>query len=404
VVAFGNDDNHLATLAGYELAPHRVAAVMERLDAIARVAKATGDERRMDQLRADAYLDLLAGTGLASGGPISDGSVGDGQVGDGGADAAEGSAAWPEAPADPEQAEPDPPPAAPEADPAGAVDLWAFGVPEPPAETAGYEVVDAEQLACQAQWLDGFALLPTSPTCLHCGGGAGAVGTGPKPGPRPGVVELQVPLATLIGLCRLPGDLAGWGPVVADVARQVAAQMRAGTWRFSVYDRLGELAYHGVTPQRPTHPPPPGPPPRRTGRYATAEVAAFVRARDRRCVAPGCRRVARACDLDHTVEWVRGGESETCNLGILCRLHHRFKHATGCELVQASSGVFVWSTPVNLQYVSTPDRPLIDDQDLAQLLAGPCSTDADAVDQYLVTAHLADPDLIPAEDILDLGG
>ena len=45
---------------------------------------------------------------------------------------------------------------------------------------------------------------------------------------RGGVVELQVDLRTLAGLADAPGDLAGYGPVIADIARQVAAdQARA---------------------------------------------------------------------------------------------------------------------------------------------------------------------------------
>jgi hypothetical protein len=72
------NDNNLAALAGYELAPHRVAAVLERLDAIAKAAKSTGDPRRLDQLRADAFLDLLVGDGIAAGGPITDGGLGEG--------------------------------------------------------------------------------------------------------------------------------------------------------------------------------------------------------------------------------------------------------------------------------------------------------------------------------------
>jgi hypothetical protein len=75
VQAFLNDNN-LAALAGYELAPHRVAAAMERLDAIARAAKSAGDSRRMDQLRADVFLDLLVGEGIAVGARITDGGLG----------------------------------------------------------------------------------------------------------------------------------------------------------------------------------------------------------------------------------------------------------------------------------------------------------------------------------------
>lgn len=274
VQAFLNDNN-LAAVAGYELAPHRVAAVMERLDAIAKAAKAGGDGRGMDQLRADALLDLLAGEGIATGGPITDGSV---TVGD--------------------------------------------AIPPP-------------------------AVDPMPAAAL--------------PGPRSGVVELQVPLATLVGLSRLPGELAGWGPVIADLAAQVTAQMHQAQWRFSVYNRLGELAHHGITHARPIAVAQP------QQRRPSARVAAFVRARDRHCVAPGCRRAARSCDLDHTIDWVLGGQTESCNLGLLCRMHHLFKHAAGCQLLQLSPGVFTWSTPAGRQYVTTPDRPLIDDNTLTGL-------------------------------------
>jgi hypothetical protein len=372
VQAFVND-NQLANLAGYDLAPHRVAAIMERLDATARAAKAAGDPRRMDQLRADAYLDLLAGEGIALGDPITDGSID--QLADvpGPPDATAAKAPWPSAPADRELLDPDPEPENLPADPAPVADLWAFGIPEPPLRhgdepqlAEACELVDPDEQGREALWLAGFGQLTPTGTATARRAGEGAA----LPGPRRGVVELQVPLTTLIGLSQLPGELGGWAPVVADIARQVAEQMHDGTWRFSAYDVFGELAYHGITNERPA-----------VGRFPTAEQAAFVKARDRMCVAPGCRRSARLCDLDHTLPWVKGGPTETCNLGVLCRLHHLFKHSAGCELLQLSSGVFAWKFPSRLQYVTTPDTPLIDDNQLAGL-----------------------PKLIPADDILDPGG
>ena len=87
------------------------------------------------------------------------------------------------------------------------------------------------------------------------------------------------------------------------------------------------------------------------------------------------------CDIDHTLPWVKGGPTETCNLGLLCRLHHLFKHSLGCELLQLASGVFAWKFPSGLEYVTTPDTPLVDDNQLAGL-----------------------PKLIAADDILDPGG
>jgi uncharacterized protein DUF222 len=395
VQAFVNE-NHLANLAGYDLAPHRVAAIMERLDAVARAAKAAGDPRRVDQIRADAFLDLLAGEGIAVGGPITNGSIdpsggvespGQLQPGRrrrepvGPEDATAAGAPWPTAPAARALlTDPGEDPVGLPTDPESVADLWAFGVPEPsedpeqPRLAAANQLVDVEQQGREQLWLAGFDQLPTthpsrplaspeagsqatsSMAASPAVGTATTTGAAALPGPRRGVVELQVPLTTLLGLSQLPGELGGWAPVIADIARQVAAQMRDGTWRWSAYDRFGELAYHGTTNERPA-----------TGRFPNAEQTAYVRARDRMCVAPGCRRAARLCDIDHTLPWVKGGPTETCNLGLLCRLHHLFKHSLGCELLQLSSGIFSWKFPSGLQYLTTPHTPLIDDNQLAGL-------------------------------------
>lgn len=238
-----------------------------------------------------------------------------------------------------------------------------------------------------------------------------------------------MPLTTLMSLTRLPGELNGFGPVVADVARQVAQQHRDGLWRFSVYSEVGDLVCHGTTTARPTTTghgsgggdqgrhrrgckPSAGEPVavqlapdgggpgvngsgvngpaangpgvngpgvngpggggpgvngHRTARRPAARVGAFVRARNRTCIAPGCRHPARTCDLDHVVEWAHGGESVVDNLAPQCRMHHRFRHAPGTEVVGLSPGVFLWRTPRGLQYVSAPDPPLLDD-DLFRLL------------------------------------
>jgi hypothetical protein len=254
---------------GRGLAPQGVAAAWERLTAIARAARGAGDGRTIDQLRADALLDLLVGEGVAVGDPVS-------------------------------------------------------------CHTAG--------------------LVPAPPTSPAVSPPAAL------PGPRRGVVELQVPLTTLMSLTRLPGDLAGFGPVIADVARQVAQQHHDGVWRFSVYNEIGHLLCHGVTRARPDHAG------RQRKRRPAAEVAAFVRARNRTCVAPGCRVPAANCDLDHITDWARGGETDVSNLDPKCRLHHRFKHESGARVISLAPGVVGWQTPRGLQYVSSPDPPLLDDE------------------------------------------
>ena len=49
-------------------------------------------------------------------------------------------------------------------------------------------------------------------------------------------MDITVDLATLTGLSEVPGEIPGWGPVIADIARQVALANEGGEWRFTVTD------------------------------------------------------------------------------------------------------------------------------------------------------------------------
>lgn len=153
-----------------------------------------------------------------------------------------------------------------------------------------------------------------------------------------GGVELRVPLTTLMGLSERPGEVGGWGPVIADIARQVAKQQAGSPWRVSVYDPLGRLIHHGPVRRRPT-----------------PTDAAFVKARDQTCRAPGCRVPAHRADLDHTRDWAKGGPTIQENLGVLCRHHHGYKHHDGVRLVQIAPGVFVWTSRLGHRYSVGPD-------------------------------------------------
>src|SRR5262249_36207418 len=57
----------------------------------------------------------------------------------------------------------------------------------------------------------------------------------------------------------------------------------------------------------------------------SAKLAAFVRARDLTCRAPGCDRAATECDLDHTIPFGDGGATHPSNLKCVCRTHHLIK-------------------------------------------------------------------------------
>ncbi|MEE6263759.1 HNH endonuclease signature motif containing protein [Plantactinospora sonchi] len=158
-------------------------------------------------------------------------------------------------------------------------------------------------------------------------------------GPRAGGVDLRVPLTTLMGLTDLPGELSGWGPVVAETAREIASRSRRSAWRISVYDR-GRLIHNGPVRRRPK-----------------IRDAAFVRSRDQTCRAPGCRIPASHADLDHVRRYVDGGPSTPDNLAVLCRHDHRLKDEGGWRLRQLQPGVFVWHSRLGHQYVVPPDPP-----------------------------------------------
>lgn len=62
--------------------------------------------------------------------------------------------------------------------------------------------------------------------------------------------QITANLATLTGLADRPGDLAGFGPVIADIARQLAQEQQQANWWWTVTDRQqgflsspGPLAY-----------------------------------------------------------------------------------------------------------------------------------------------------------------
>ena len=72
-------------------------------------------------------------------------------------------------------------------------------------------------------------------------------------------------------------------------------------------------------PLRPAAGPAPSCPTRRpphaeTGYHPSRKLAHLIRARSATCTAPGRRRPAVRCDLDHTRPWDQGGATCECNL------------------------------------------------------------------------------------------
>ena len=290
------------------------------LDAVAASARASGQDRTLGQLRADALVGLClhalrssqhAAHRRAPGGP--------GEAVDP-ADWAEAPAQGPDPDAERRRLLPDGVPLegllSSLSDLVGSSSPWwtpsGIGpVPLPPGLTVRVDVtVPLDQLLPDA------AAPP-------------ARGAGPRP-PSSGDPP-DAPVLTAGGRS---------APVPALLARALAA---GGTWRRIVTDPLsGAVLDVGRTRYRPP-----------------AALADLVRARDRSCTHPGCEVPARRCDLDHLRPWARGGTTSLDNLTVLCEAHHRLKHTPGWSLVRLDDGALQWRTPSGAGYRREADGTIV---------------------------------------------
>ena len=235
LVAAPNVDG-TTTLTGYQLPPDKAAAAMARINHIARSLRHKGENRSMDQLRADVYLDILTGTNHA---------------------------------------------------------------------TIRHNKARHNK-------------------ARHKGG-----------------VDLHVDLETLARLNDNPGELAGYGPVIADIARRFAEEQRDGRWRYTITDPgSGRPIATGITRRRPTT----------TERH-------HVQARDRSCIFPGCRMPAVGSDLDHRIPHSEGGPTDTDHLAPLCRYDHCVRHQHGWTYRPLLNGDYQWTTKLGHTYTTSGAPP-----------------------------------------------
>ena len=157
---------------------------------------------------------------------------------------------------------------------------------------------------------------------------------------RRGSVDLVVDLATLARLSEAPGELGGYGPIIADISRRVAEAQDTAEWRYRVTDsQNGTVVAEGTTRRRPSR-----------------QIRRTVEGRDRRCVFPGCRIPARRCDFDHTKPWSKGRETSAENGAPICEGDHVIRHGAGWNYERLSDGDYLWTSPLGLQY-TTSGRP-----------------------------------------------
>jgi Domain of unknown function (DUF222) len=151
-------------------------------------------------------------------------------------------------------------------------------------------------------------------------------------------LQVTVAASTLLGVDEAPGELAGYGPITAEMAREIAAD---ATWRRILTDpRSGAVLEVGATGYQPAQ-----------------ALRDRVIARHRTCRFPGCRIPAERCQLDHVIPFPQGPTAEP-NLGPLSARCHRAKHQAGWQAVQHPDGAYTWTSPTGHTYTQPLDPPL----------------------------------------------
>ena len=224
---------------------------------------------------------------------------------------------------------------------------------------------------------------------------------GPPPGspfdrtgrktPAPALINITVPIGTLLGWSDTPADIGSWGLMEAAAARdliEAASRHPRTRWCYTVTGLGGAAIEHACAPgSHPWFPPqssrdgPAGPRSaqldellsrlnatpepiaegtcdhvHRENRYIPSrKLKHLIRARTARCSAPGCGAQAITSEIDHTVPYPAGASCE-CNLGPACQRHHHAKHAPGWKLEQTEPGVMRWTTPSGRTYTTRPTQ------------------------------------------------
>lgn len=174
-----------------------------------------------------------------------------------------------------------------------------------------------------------------------------AVVVAPRP-PVPAQIVVTVSRETLLGLNDEPADLAGYGPITAQLARDLAAD---GIWRCAaVDDTHGTVLGVGRATWTPGYSP-------------GKALRDFLAVAAPPCSVPWCNTPAARCDIDHHTPYAAGGSTCSCNTGPACRRHHRQKSA-GYITVRPSTdpahppGTHLWTFRDGRSVVVRPYAPL----------------------------------------------
>jgi hypothetical protein len=138
------------------------------------------------------------------------------------------------------------------------------------------------------------------------------------PSPKAQVL-VTVPVLSLLGATEEPAILDGYGPIPPGMARRLVAD--------------GATSFHRVLTDPGT-----GAPLEigRTSYRIPVAMRQWLRLRDGKCPFPGCNNQSLDTEADHVLAWDEGGVTGISNLGQPCRKHHRLRHTTRWQPVDAS--------------------------------------------------------------------
>lgn len=150
------------------------------------------------------------------------------------------------------------------------------------------------------------------------------------------VVNVTVPVLSLLGVTEEPAELDGYGPIDPETARKLAGTA-TGFTRILTQPETGCVL--SVTNNQFPVP---------------AELKRWLQIRDGTCRFPGCSRPARGSDIDHTTAKQIDGQTVYENLAHLCKPHHALKHQTAWSVRQGHDGTLHWASPAGKQYATDP--------------------------------------------------
>lgn len=154
------------------------------------------------------------------------------------------------------------------------------------------------------------------------------------------IVNVTVPIQTLMGIADHPGELSGGAVIPAGLAR-VIAQRPGATWFRMLTDERGHVQELSTKSYQPTAP-----------------IWRQVIAENSTCFRPGCDRPATECELDHRIPWPTGLTSVS-NLWPACKADHKAKHTPGFTIEMTDAGQFSLKTPTGFAHpVEAAMRPV----------------------------------------------